>query len=162
MTVMIDRFFGVSQHVVWSGLWKKMKPGEKDMYVFLLAKSERYCTRELTCSDAEIAQTVGVRPRTICNARKKLQEHGLICCIRKGGNKYRYAICDPTTDKPYAGDPTRPVVCRIPKRTKTGGLEPDSGHVATVVDNESNASANGVSNGNIRQYGAPGVFERSE
>jgi hypothetical protein len=30
VTVMLDSFFGIHPHVVRSGLWAKMKPGEKD------------------------------------------------------------------------------------------------------------------------------------
>lgn len=34
VTVMIDSFFGVHPAVVRGGLWSKMKPGEKDLYVY--------------------------------------------------------------------------------------------------------------------------------
>jgi hypothetical protein len=116
VTTMLDRYFGVPQQVVRSGLWKKMKPGEKDLYIYLLEQSERYQTRELRRTDTEISQNVGVRPRTLCNARKKLQEHGLIRCLRGDGNKYRYTLCDPATGHPYPGNPKE----RIPyaKREK--------------------------------------------
>ena len=105
MTVMIDRFFGVHPYVIRSGLWSKMKPGEKDLYIFLMTESERCCTRELRRTDAEITKSVGVSERTLCNARKKLRERGLILCRRREGNKYQYTICNPASKEPYPGDP---------------------------------------------------------
>ena len=53
MTLMIDRFFGVHPDVVRSGTWGRMKPGEKDLYIFLMEDSERRCTRRLVVTDAE-------------------------------------------------------------------------------------------------------------
>ncbi len=103
MTVMIDRFFGLHQDVVRSGFWKRMLPGEMGLYVFLMHQSERLRTRQLTVRDADIHQNVGVAPRTLCNARKKLQERGLISYRRGHGGQYTYVICDPKTGKPYPG-----------------------------------------------------------
>lgn len=110
MTVMFDRFFGLPQQVLRSGLWKVMRPGEKDLYVFLMAESERCCSRQLGCTDKEIAERVGVKARTLCNARKKLQERGLITCVRQRGNRYQYVICDPSTGQPYPGNPKERMV----------------------------------------------------
>jgi len=110
MTVMIDRFFGLPQQVIRSGLWKAMRSSEKDLYVFLMQESERCCTRQVHCTDAEITKAVGLKPRTLCNARKKLQERGLIACARHQGNKYEYTICDLATGKPYPGNPKERIV----------------------------------------------------
>lgn len=105
MTVMLDRFFGVHPHVIRSGLWARMKPGEKDLYVFLMEQSERHRTRELRATDRQIAEAVGVAPRTLCNSRKKLWEYGLIQYKAGNGNRYIYTICNPVTGLPYPGDP---------------------------------------------------------
>ena len=105
MTVMLDSFFGVHPCLVRSGQWAKMKPGEKDLYLFLMEESERRCTRELTATDAEITVSVGTASRTLCNARKKLQKYRLIRYSAHDGNRYRYVICDPKTGEPYPGDP---------------------------------------------------------
>jgi hypothetical protein len=105
VTVMLDSFFGVHPHVVRSGLWARMKPGEHDLYVFLMERSERYCSREIHATDAEIKKSVGLASRTACNARKKLQEYGLIQYRASTGNRYTYVICDPKTGQPYPGDP---------------------------------------------------------
>lgn len=105
MTVMLDSFFGLHTHVVRSGLWAKMKPGEKDLYVYLMEQSERRLTRLIKATDADIHDLVGVAPRTLCNARKKLKEYGLILYKAERGNRYAYTICDPKTGTPYPGDP---------------------------------------------------------
>src|SRR5438874_12161293 len=114
MTVMLDSFFRVHPHLVRSGLWAKMKPGQKDLYIFLMAESERCCTREITATDEQVTAAVGAASRTLCNARKKLQEYGLIRYKPGQGNRYRYTICNPKTREPYPGDPRQPIV--VPKR----------------------------------------------
>src|SRR5271165_5794700 len=105
MTVMLDSFFGLHPHVVRSGLWAKMKPGEKDLYVYLMVESERCRTRLIKATDAAIQSLVGAAPRTLCNARKKLREYGLILYKAEQGNRYAYTICDPKTGAPYPGNP---------------------------------------------------------
>ena len=110
---MIDSFFGIHPFIVRTGIWREMKPGERDLYLYLMEESERYCTRELILTDAQVRAAVGTASRTLCNARKKLQERGLIRYTAGVGNKYRYVICDPKTGLPYPGDPHEPI--RIPK-----------------------------------------------
>jgi hypothetical protein len=117
---MIDSFFGVHPWVVRSGLWAQLKPGEVNLYVYLLEQSERRCTRQLTVTDLDV-KTVGTASRTLCNARKKLQEYGLIKYKRGQGNKYEYTICDPKTGQPYPGDPREPIV--VPKRSWRQGAK---------------------------------------
>ena len=114
MTVMIDSFFGMHPHLLRSGLWATLKPGERDLYIFLMEESERYCTRELTATDAQVKVAVGTASRTLCNARKKLQERGLIRYKSGQGNRYRYVICNPKTGEPYSGDPRQPLI--VPKK----------------------------------------------
>src|SRR6476646_6914261 len=102
---MIDSFFGVHPYVLRSGQWGKMKPGEKDLYLYLLEESERRCTREIAATDAQIRSLIGAASRTLCNARKKLTEYGLITCKSGQGNRYTYTICNPKTGLPYPGNP---------------------------------------------------------
>lgn len=109
MTVMIDSFFGVHPCLVRSGMWRKMKPGEKDLCVYLMEQSERRCTREIAATDAQVTVAVGAASRTLCNARKTLQERRLIQYRSGQGNKYTYVICDPKTGQPYPGDPRVPL-----------------------------------------------------
>jgi hypothetical protein len=113
---MIDSFFGVHPYVFRSGLWRNLKPGEKDLYLYLMEESERCCTREIRATDAQMTTLVGTASRTLCNARKKLTEYGLITCKAGQGNRYTYAICDPKTGLPYPGDPRTPMV--VPRRDR--------------------------------------------
>jgi hypothetical protein len=108
VTVMIDQFFGVHPHLFRSGLWPKMKPGEISLYLYVMHESERYRTRQLRRTDAQVREGTGVAARTLCDARKKLQEKGLLLCSKREGNKFIYTICDPTTRLPYPGDPKIP------------------------------------------------------
>lgn len=110
MTTMIDRFFGIPQHVVRAGTWKQLKPGEVGLYVCLLHQSERYSSRVIKLTDKQVHELVGVAPRTLSNARKKLQELGLIQYQSGIGNRYTYTLCDPTTKRPYPGSPKSKVI----------------------------------------------------
>jgi hypothetical protein len=124
VTVMIDSFFGVHPYLIRSGLWRDMKPGEKDLYLYLMEESERCCTRQITATDAQVRLAVGAASRTLCNARKKLQEYGLIHNKSGQGNKYTYVVCDPKTGQPYPGDPRIPIV--VPKRNRATQNAPQS------------------------------------
>jgi hypothetical protein len=124
VTVMLDSFFGVHPYVIRSGLWRTMKPGEKDLYVYLMQESERRCTREITATDKQVTLFVGAASRTLCNSRKRLQEYGLIQYQSGQGNRYTYTICNPKTGQPYLGDPRVPIV--VPKRNRSKENEQQS------------------------------------
>lgn len=109
MTVMFDRYFGIPQHVVRAGVWSQMKPSEQSLYVCLMHDSERYSTRQLRRTDAVLCGLTGLSARAFCNARKKLQERGLVRCRRGSGNVYVYTLCDPQTSAPWPGDPKQPI-----------------------------------------------------
>jgi len=163
MTVMLDSFFGVHPWLLRYGRWAKMKPGEKDLYLFLMEESERRCTRELTATDAEITVAVGTASRTLCNARKRLQEYGLIRYKASHGNRYRYVICNPKTGKPYPGDPRQPLV--VPKRKAQASLrtqhdEADSRPRSLVASQLGSASPSASDQQKlpIRTDGISGIF----
>lgn len=118
MTVMIESFFGIHPFVVRSGVWAKMKPSERSLYVYLMERSEFYCSREFQAKDDDLRSSVGLSSRAACNARKKLQEYGLIQYKAGQGNRYTYTICDPKTKQPYPGDPKVPM--RMPKGSDQG------------------------------------------
>jgi hypothetical protein len=124
VSVMIDRYFGLSQHVLRSGLWARMKPGEQNLYVCLMHESERYSTRKLTRTDAALRELTGLSSRTFCNSRKKLREWNLITCTRGQGNVYCYEICNPQTGRPWDGDPKQRVVYqKTPKHAEINGRQ---------------------------------------
>lgn len=156
MTVMIESFFGVHPHLLRSGLWATMKPGEKDLYLFLMEESERYCTRELTATDAQVKVAVGTASRTLCNARKKLQGCGLIRYKSGQGNRYRYVICNPKTGRPYPGDPRQPMV--VPRKARLLAAqhnETDSGRAGLGAGLPSAADQQKLP---IRIDGVSGIF----
>lgn len=118
MTTMFDRFFGVPQAVLRSGTWAKMKPTEQSLYICLLHESERYRTRELRRTDAQLGDLSALSSRSFCNARKKLQERRLVLYRRAVGNAYVYTLCNPETGEPWPGDPKH----RVPyiKKSQSG------------------------------------------
>src|SRR5271166_82338 len=152
MTVMLDRFFGVHPEIVRSGVLTEMGEGEIRLYLALMERSEYRRNRELTLTDEEIRKRVGLAPRTSCNARKKLQERGLIRCKRTTGNKYRYTICDPKTLAPYPGDSK----ARIDWKRSQPAMEiPVDGIAQPVLSRLPKADAR------AEEYGFVGVFGQS-
>ena len=161
MTVMIESFFGVHPSLLRSGLWARMKPGEKDLYLYLMEESERCCTRVITATDQQVTRLVGTASRTLCNARKRLQEYGLIQYQSGHGNKYTYTICNPTTHQPYPGDPRVPM--HVPRRARVNQNGPQQ-LAASLSPDQVRKPSLGTANP-IRQqetvpenYGLPGVF----
>lgn len=71
-------------------------------------ESERRRTLQFKAKDSEVSKDAGVKPRSLCNARKKLQEYGIIRFAAGVGNVYVYTICDPETGCPYPGDSATP------------------------------------------------------
>jgi hypothetical protein len=105
VTVMFDRYFGIPQHVIRSGLWASMKPSQQSLYICLMHESERCSTRLLRRTDASLCELTGLSSRAFCNARKKLQELRLVQCHRGTGNIYAYTLCNPVTGIPWPGGP---------------------------------------------------------
>ena len=156
---MLDSFFGMHPYVLRSGLWRKMKPGEKDLYVYLLEESERRCTREIGATDAQMTALIGTASRTLCNARKKLVEYGLVTCKAGQGNRYTYAICDPKTGLPYPGDPRTPII--VPRRERSKEADLPHGSTSSAPRKEplpSSSKSLPDERMTLERYGLPGVF----
>ena len=119
MSVMFPKYFGVPHAVIRLGFWAQMSPKEQSLYTVLMHDSERYRTRELVRADADISQFAGISPRALCDARKKLQERGLVICERGKANVYRYILCDPETGRPWPGAPKE--IVRYRKKDDSGG-----------------------------------------
>jgi hypothetical protein len=109
MTTMFAEFFGMPQRVIRSGIWAKMKPSERSLYVCLFHDSERYRTRELQRTDSQICELAGLSSRACRDARIKLAERGLLRYKRGSGNVYVYTLCNPGTGEPWPGDPKKPI-----------------------------------------------------
>jgi hypothetical protein len=107
MTVMIPAFYGKDKLVMQSGLYAVMKPSEQSMYEALSFLSEQKCSRELwNVKAAEVCRLSGIKFRTIGNARKRLEEYGLILCTKGRGNTFSYVLTNPATGQAYPGKPT--------------------------------------------------------
>lgn len=168
MTVMIDRFFGLPQSLIRSGVWANMKPSEWSLYVCLMHDSEQYRTRELVRTDAQLCQSTGMSSRALCDARKKMQERGLVVCERTTGNVYLYTICNPDTGQPYPGHPKTPVLYRkkgeneggtLPRALDDGGASPPaSGAVAQFPPRSPASVADEGPSDSLEKHGVPGVF----
>jgi len=131
-----------------------MKPGEKDLYVYLMVESERCRTRLIKATDAAIQSLVGAAPRTLCNARKKLEEYGLIRYKAEQGNWYPYTICDPKTGAPYTGDPKDRV--DVARRTPADSCRPTQIPAATAPSRLGPPKEDAP----IESYGQPLIFDR--
>ena len=110
MTTMIGGpYFGIPSALIRDGIWKEMLPAEKAVYIALLHESERFHSRELQRTDAELTALCGQSSRALSRARKKLHEHGLIVYMLKSTG-YLYVICNPETGQPYPGSPRQAIV----------------------------------------------------
>ena len=130
MTVMFDRFFGVPQSVMRNRIWADMKPAEQSLYICLMHESERYRSRLLRRNDEGLSGLAGLSSRALTNARKKLQERGLLLCKRGSGNVYIYEICNPETRIPWPGDPRERVRYTKAQRDNTNLKGPVGGDYA--------------------------------
>jgi hypothetical protein len=120
MTVMFPKYFGVPRAVLTSEFWSKMRPTEKDLYLYLLKESERLRTRLVKAKDADVGKWTGASPRALCYARKKLQERGLVRYEMKTGNVPQYEICDPETLQPFPGNPKAVIKYDPPEKAEEG------------------------------------------
>jgi hypothetical protein len=159
---MFPKYFGVPHAVMRSGLWAKMRPSEWGLYVALMHDSERYRTKEMERTDAQMSKWTGLGKRTLCEARKRLQERGLVWCKRGRGNVYRYLLCDPETGRPWPGDPKHVVYYR--KKGDEHQVPPEQkGGSATQLQSCPKPYSSAVSDPpsdsrTLEIYGLPGVF----
>jgi hypothetical protein len=131
---MFDRYFGIPQHVIRSGLWSRMKPSQQSLYVCLMHESERCSTRLLRRTDSCLCELSGLSSRAFCDARKKLQELRLIQCNRGTGNIYAYTLCSPETGTPWPGAPKERFLYRRKERRSGSGTEDQIAETPAEVD----------------------------
>jgi hypothetical protein len=161
MTVMLPQFFGVPQRLVRSGLLTRLKPAQLCLYVGLLHDSERYCTRELIRSDQQLTALTGVSPRSLRDARIKLQEHGLIQYQLHPGRRCTYVICDPLTGKPYPLDPKEKILysrktAKAPPVSVPDQRTPDA---AERAEKRTSVTSQSPDHGDLAVHGVPLSFK---
>ncbi len=74
----------------------KLGPSATLLYVALCDHANRGSSNTFKASDKALASDTGIATRTICNARKRLSEHGLITFYRPEGQSYTYTLCKPS------------------------------------------------------------------
>jgi hypothetical protein len=84
-----NRFFG-------SGMAARLGPSAGFIYLALCDHANRNGDVSFKASDKALASETTIAPRTICNARKKLIEYGLISCKREKGQSHVYTLLKPS------------------------------------------------------------------
>jgi hypothetical protein len=110
MSVMFTRFFGIPQSFIRLGIVKKLSGAAILLYIALLHESERYCTRELIRTVAQLGALVGGAPNSYAKARKELVRAGLMQIEPYGREGFVFHLCDPTTGNPWPGHPQERIV----------------------------------------------------
>jgi hypothetical protein len=159
MTVMIPQFFGVPPQIMRDGLCKRLRPTEIKLYLALLHDSERYRTRELKRTDAKICELVGGSSRALCNARKRLQEFGLLKFDAGRGNVYQYVICNPETGEPWPG-PARLPVPYVKKSDASSKQAPPVADYGSAPTERQSYPAASNEDRPPQSYGLPGIFPK--
>lgn len=62
------------------------------VYIALCEHANRHEANTFKASDKALASETGLGTRTICDARKRLIESGLISCTRENGQSFVYTI----------------------------------------------------------------------
>jgi hypothetical protein len=86
-----NRFFG-------SGMAARLGSSAGFLYLALCDHANRHRNISFSASDKALAGDTRIAPRTICNARKKLIEYGLISCEREKGQSHVYTLLKPSLD----------------------------------------------------------------
>lgn len=86
-----NRFFG-------SGMAAKLGCSASLVYLALCEHANRHSSNTFKASDRALASETGLGTRTICDARKRLCERGLISISRLEGQSYTYTICKPSLE----------------------------------------------------------------
>src|ERR1700759_26469 len=86
-----NRFFG-------SGTASSIGKSASLVYIALWEHANRHGENVFKASDKALASETGLGTRTLCNARKRLLEKGLICCSRQDGQSYVYTLPAPSLE----------------------------------------------------------------
>lgn len=95
-TVEIGRFTKIPYRLFGSGTARILKPSATLLYVALCDHANRHGSNTFKASDRALESDTALSTRTICNARKRLLEKGLITCTRAEGQSYVYTLPVPS------------------------------------------------------------------
>jgi hypothetical protein len=106
---MIDRYFGTPQSFIRLGMLIPLSGAATKLYMVLWHDSERYQTREITRTTAELRDLMGGSRNSHAKARAELVRVGLIQAEPYGTEGFVFHLCNPETGKPWPEDPKMPV-----------------------------------------------------
>lgn len=121
MTTMAGPFFGIPQAAVRLGKLKNLSGVAAKLYLGLWHDSERFSTRELTRTVAQLQALVGGSPNSHAKARRELSQAGLVVAEAYGPEGFVFHLCNPETGKPWPFDPREPVPYERRKSLSAGG-----------------------------------------
>jgi hypothetical protein len=101
MTVMVPNFFGVPTASLRGGKFKDLSGIATKVYMALCHESERYSTRELTRTVAQLQELVAGSPNSHAKARAELMQAGLVQAEPYGTDGFVFVLCDPETSQPW-------------------------------------------------------------
>lgn len=130
MTVMFATFFGIPQEVIRLGKLKELSGVAVKLYAALCYQSERWCTRELKLTTAQLRDLVGGAPNSHAKARDELRKAGLVEFRQQGADGFVFHLCNPETGKPWPIDPKE----RVPYRRKSASQSTSSAESSVPID----------------------------
>ena len=95
MPVDCGQFTKIPNKLFGSGTARELKPAATLLYLALWENANRHGKAEFKASDKALASETTLSSRTICDARKRLIETGLISCIREPGQSFTYTLPKP-------------------------------------------------------------------
>jgi hypothetical protein len=95
-SVNIGHFTQIPYRLFSSGTAQNLGPSATLLYVALCDHANRDGSNTFKTSDKALASDTTLAPRTICDARKKLREKGLITCTLAAGQSYVYTLPVPS------------------------------------------------------------------
>jgi hypothetical protein len=124
-SVKIGPYTQIPNRLFGSGTARDLKPSATLIYVALCDHANRHGSNTFKASDNALASDTTLSPRTICDARKRLIENGLITCTREEGQSYVYTLVVPSWNWiPVAKRPRTKLKPRAYKTTGSDKPEP--------------------------------------
>ena len=94
-TVEIGGFSKIPNRFFGGGMARELKPSAALIYLCLCEIANRNSSLSFKVSDRAISSETTFASGTICDARKRLIEKGLIACTRAEGQRHSYTLADP-------------------------------------------------------------------
>jgi hypothetical protein len=91
-TVQIGPFSMMPRRLFASGTAARIGTSATIVLLALCEQANRNNGNTFKASDKALASETGLSPRTICDARKRLEEHKLISCSQKEGQSHEYTL----------------------------------------------------------------------